>query len=624
MDKIKVFGGYRCKLLRVDLSKGLVSEEKLDEAMLKKHLGGTGLGIKYLYDEVAPGVAWNDPENRLILAAGPLNGIRIAGAGSFSVVTKGAMSEAATSTQANGYFGAYLKLSGFDAIIFQGKASRPVYLYVHDGIAELKDASHLMGKTTWETERLIKEEIKKPKHESSVFSIGPAGENMVRFACLVGDQGHVAAHNGVGAVAGSKNLKAVAAARSNALLALADKAQFKSVSAEYADNLRNSLGGKGISQWGTSLVYDSCVATGSLPVKNYTTNIFPQAAKFSGKYHRSHFETQDNPCWACPTHHCHIMKVTEGPYTGFVGEEPEYEGWSSWSSVIGQTDPGTALMLANEVDNLGMDTNEASWVIAWLMECYEKGILTSSDTDGLEMVWGDEKVTKEMLHKIAHREGIGDLLAEGVMRASRKIGGEAPNMGIYTMKGNTPRSHDHRAVWWEMFDTCVSNTGTIENLSRFPREQLGLPAVYDEFSPEEVSTLVAKSKGAMAFEDSVVLCRFASCSNLALQTRLINAATGWDLTVDDVMMVGRRAVNLMRAFNLRHGVSSELDAPSPRYGSVPVDGPVAGKAIMPSWNDMVQNYYKHMGWDRNGRPLPETLIILGLENVIPHLRDTSV
>ncbi|MFC1871194.1 aldehyde ferredoxin oxidoreductase family protein [Chloroflexota bacterium] len=616
MEEAKFRGGYRGKVLRVDLSREKLSEEAVDGATLKKYLGGTGLGAKYLYDEVAPGVTWDDPENRFILAVGPLSGTRIAGSGSFSVVTMGAMSGGATSSQANGYFGAYLKFSGYDAIVVQGKASRPVYLYVHDGTAELRDASYLKGKTTWETERLIKEEVNKPKRESSVFSIGPAGENLVRFACLVGDEGHVAAHNGIGAVAGAKNLKAVVAARGDRHLELADEAQYKALAVEYADNLKNSPGGKGISEWGTSLVYDACNATGALPVKNYTTSIFPEADKFSGKYHRSHFEIEANPCWACPTHHCNMMTVTEGPYTGFVGEEPEYEGWASWSCVIGQTDPGAAVMLSNEVDNLGMDTNEAGWVIAWLMECLEKGILTTSDTGGLEIPWGDAAATKTMLQKIASRDGIGDLLAEGVMRASLKIGGEAPNMGIYTMKGNTPRSHDHRAVWWEMFDTCVSNTGTIENLSRFPREQLGLPGVYDVFSPEEVSTLVAKCKGAMAVEDSVVLCRFASCSDLALQTKLLNAATGWDLTVDDVMGVGRRTVNLMKVFNLRHGIPSELDAPSPRYGSVPVDGPAAGKAIMPHWNDMLQNYYKHMGWDEKGVPFPETLKGLGLESVI--------
>jgi aldehyde:ferredoxin oxidoreductase len=594
-----------------------VSEEEIPEATLRAYLGGTGLGARILYDEIAPHVAWSDPENRLILAAGPLNGTRMAGAGSFSVVTKGAMTEGATSSQANGYFGAYLRLCGYDAIVIQGKAEKPVYLYVQDGHGELRDAGHLTGKLTRETERLIKEELNRKKREASVYCIGPAGERLVRFACLVGDEGHVAAHNGIGAVAGSKNLKAVAVDRGSGRIALADEEQFKRTAKELIAFVKTNPQSKKTYECGTSHVFEMYGERSGLPVKNYTTSAFPDYKKFSGEYLRSHFEITPNPCWACPLRHCHIMKVTEGPYRGYVGEEPDYEQWASWSSVIGQTDPGAAVVLSNEVDDLGMDTNESGWVIAWVMECFEKGILTARDTAGLEMTWGNTEAVRKMLKKIACREGIGDLLAEGVMRASQKVGGEAPGMGIYTLKGNTPRSHDHRVTWWELFDTVVSSTGTIESAKMFQREQIGLPGNYEAFSPEENSTLVAKAKGPMAFEDSLVLCRFATSSNLVLLTRLLSAATGWNVTVEEAMETGRRIVNLMKAFNVRHGLSAELDAPSARYGSTPGDGPAAGKNIMAHWAEMRHNYYHHMGWDpETGRPLPETLGSLGLGDVV--------
>ena len=608
---------YEGRLLRVDLTGERVSEEKIGEATLRGYLGGTGLGARYLYDEVPPNVAWNDPENRLILAAGPLDGTRMAGAGSFSVVTKGAMTEGATSSQANGYFGAYLRFSGFDAIVIQGKAKRPVYLYIHDGHGELRDAGHLVGKSTRETEQLIKEELNKKKREASVYSIGPAGERLVRFACLVGDEGHVAAHNGIGAVAGSKNLKAVAVDRGSGRVDLADVEQFRLTARELIEYVKTNPQSKKTYECGTSHVFQVYGEKGGLPVKNYTTSVFPEYKKFSGEYLRSHFEIKPNPCWACPLRHCHIMKVTEGPYTGYVGEEPDYEQWAAWGSVIGQTDPGAAVVLSNEVDDLGMDTNESGWLIAWVMECFEKGILTIQDTDGLEVTWGNTEAVRKLLKKIALREGIGDMLAEGVMRASRKIGGEASGMGIYTLKGNTPRGHDHRAAWWELFDTVVSSTGTIESAKMFQREQIGLPGTYDAFSPEENSTLVAKAKGPMAFEDSLVLCRFATSSNLVLLTRLLNAATGWNVTVGEAMEIGRRIVNLMKVFNVRHGLSSELDAPSPRYGSTPGDGPAAGKSIMAHWEEMLRNYYDQMGWDRQtGKPLPETLRSLGLGDIV--------
>jgi aldehyde:ferredoxin oxidoreductase len=203
------------------------------------------------------------------------------------------------------------------------------------------------------------------------------------------------------------------------------------------------------------------------------------------------------------------------------------------------------------------------------------------------------------------------------MRASRTVGGEAANMGIYTLKGNTPRGHDHRVNWWELFDTSVSNTGTIESARMFKREQLGLPGTYDAFSPEAISTLVAKTKGAMAFEDSLVLCRFTTSSNLALLTRLLNAVTGWSVTVEGAMEIGTRIVNLMKVFNLRHGLTSEKDIPSARYGSTPGEGPAAGKNIMVHWDEMLRNYYDQMGWDREtGKPLPETLKSLGLGDIV--------
>jgi len=607
--------GYAGKILRVDLTNRQVTEETLEEATLRKYLGGTGIGAYCLYKEVAPGVEWSDPANCLILSVGPLNGVRMAGAGTFSVTTKGALTNGATSSQSSGFFGAYLKSCGFDGILIKGKAEKLTYLYIHDGYAELRDASHLKFKDTWETEGLIKQELGKTKRELSVFSIGPAGENLVRFACIVGDEGHVASKNGAGAVMGSKNLKAVVAARGRRQIAPRVKENLDPLIKGLLEKFKEDHHYRE----GTSETYGRAYSTGRLAVRNYVTSIFPERSKFVDGYQRAHFETKPKPCFACSAKHCHIMKVTDGPYTGYVGEEPDYGKWVACSSLIGQTDPGAAVVLANEIDRLGMDNNETGWIIAWLMECFERGLLTASDLDG-EMKWGDAEAVRAMLRRIAFRQGFGDLLAEGIMRASREVGGEAADAAIYTLKGTTLRTHDLRAQWWEMFDTCVSNTGTMETHHAFKRAQLGLPATYDPFSPEEVSTLVAKTKGSMQFEDSLVVCRFTAASQFELLCKILNEVTGWDFTLEKAMETGRRVVNLLKVFNLRHGIGSELDAPSARLASTPTDGPAKGKSIMPFWKQMVRNYYEHMGWDgETGKPLPDTLKNLGLEYTIPHI-----
>jgi aldehyde:ferredoxin oxidoreductase len=313
------------------------------------------------------------------------------------------------------------------------------------------------------------------------------------------------------------------------------------------------------------------------------------------------------------------MEVTEGKYAGRIFEEPEYEGMAAFSSLVGIDDVTTTVVLASEVDRLGVDINEAGWVIAWVIECYEKRILTKDQTDGLEMTWGNGEAIMAMLNKIAKREGFGNILAEGVMRAAQHVGGEAQNLAVHSMKGNTPRGHDHRTIWLELFDTCVSNVGTIESHGGVPAKLVGLPEVYDRFDPEMISTVEAKVKGGMTFEDSLVTCRFNTGTALDLLCQAVNAATGWDIDAQEALSIGKRAVNLARAFNLQQGIGAELDAPSKRYGSTPLDGFCTGVGIMPHWDKMLQNYYNLMGWDENGKPLPETLKSLGLDSVIPQL-----
>ena len=621
--------GYAGKLLRVDLTHEQVTEEILDEKTARAYLGGTGLGAKYLYDEVPAGVEWNDADNRLIIASGPLGGTTVGGSGTISVVTKGALTNGATASQANGFFGAYLRFSGYDAIILQGKAKKWVYLYIHDGKAELRDASNLLGKDTYETGDLIKGELGYNERAMSVVSIGPAGENMVRFACIFVDKGHTASHNGSGAVMGSKRLKAIAVARGKTIPTLADKERVSETAKELHEFIISDPRTMTNYQWGTltGIVRSATAKDGILPVKNYTSSVYDIAPdkleRFAATYIRSNFQPKPNPCWSCQMHHCHMITITEGPYTGMVLEEPEYEQFAAWGPAIGQTDVDIAMMLSREVDNLGMDTNEAGWVIGLVMECYEKGILKKEDCDGLEMKWGDGEAAKAMLRRIARRQGLGNVLAEGVMRAAKQIGGEAPNFAIHTMKGNTPRGHDHRSRWPMLFDTCLAQIGTDEGLSvAFPAD-LGIsanPSLRTNSSPEDALNWNALFKGATQFEDSLGVCRFTTRTDIKRLAQAISGATGWDFSVKEAMEVGKRIVNLLRVFNIRHGHTAAMDAPSPRYGSAPINGPSQGKTIMVYWDELRRKYYQAMGWDEaTGKPLPDTLRNAGLAHTISEL-----
>lgn len=605
------------KVLRVDLDESKVTEEPVDEPTIRKYVGGTGLGVKYLFDEVDPKSDWSDPSNLLFIGSGPLGGTQVPGSGTISIVTKGAMTNGAAATQANGFFGTYLKFSGFDAIIVKGAASEWQYLHIHDGKAELKDASHLKGKNTWETEEAIKGELGKKERDMSVFGIGPAGENLVKFAAIVGDKGHVAAHNGVGAVMGSKKLKAVAVERGKEKIAVHDEETLKKVNEQLIDSAKEFLGGL-LYNWGTSRLVGVAASSGLLPVKNYTTNLFPEFKEFDGEILREKYEVKRHPCYACPSKHVELMTVTEGPYKGYSGEEPEYEQWAAWGPQIGVTDPGAAFMLSNEVDRLGMDANEGGWLIGWVMECYEKGLLTKDQLDGLEMTWGNAEATRELLYNIANRKGYGEVLAEGVKLAAEKLGGEAMDIAIFTGRNNTPRGHDHRSKWVEMLDTAVSNTGSMEAQPLVKNPAIwGMPQPFDAFSPEQVSQTAAMEKPSLPFSDSLVTCYLITLNDVELLVQAVNAATGWDMTIDEAKKVGSRAVNIMRIFNIKAGHSPDEEKPSKRYGSTPVDGPNEGKAIMPHWEEMVDNYYKTMGWDRKtGLPLPETLRDLGLEGLI--------
>ncbi len=619
---------YQGRMLRVDLTTGQTNAELAcggDEATLRQYVGGAGLGAKYLYDEVPSGVEWDSPENRLIFISGPLGGTRAPGSGTFTIVTKGPLTNLAAATQANGFFGAYLRFSGFDGVIVQGQASGWHYLYIHDGQAELRDALHLVGKDCWETAAAIKAELGQRAGAASVFGIGPAGENLVKFAGVMGDGGHMAGTNGTGAVMGAKRLKAVVVARGSGQVAVANARRIAALGREMTEDSKANMIGGVLHKWGTAGITASLHETGTLPIKNYETNIFPEYERFTGEYVRTHFQVKKSPCWACQMAHCHRMKVTEGPYAGFEGEEPEYEGFAAFGPLIGVTDPGAAVMLNDLNDRLGMDLKESGFVLSLAAEAYEKGLL-GGKTDGLDLSWGNAEALRELLHRIARRQGwLGDVLAEGVMKAGEAIGGGAEKMSIYAKRGIAPHTHQLQNRLNTRFAFALSNSGSFEGGFGGPQmaQELGLPVLSDPYStdPDEVRHVAAQTIG-IRFSDFLNLCSFTSGMYLGPLVEAVNAATGWDMTIEEAHAAGQRIVHLLRAFDIRHGLVPEDEWPSPRMMEPAVDGPLAGKADVSSqtWDRMLRDYYEEVGWDRaTGRPLPETLRAFGLDFAVADL-----
>ncbi len=597
-------GGYAGKTLRINLTDGKVTEEIYDEAFLRKYLGGTALGVKLLYDEVPRDIEYDDPRNMYFIGTGPLSGTVIGGSGTISVVTKGALTGGATSCQANGLFAAYLKFSGYDNIILTGKAPKWSYISIRNGKVEIKDASGIMGLDTYETTDRLLELHGVKNRGASILSIGPAGEKKSRWAGTFVDQGHSASHNGTGGVLGSKKVKAIITFRGDARQEVRDRVALQKVSQEFYEDVeyfRGTIGGVANMWKGQS---------GALPVKNYSTYDWGVSDKEIEDYVeptlRDNYQVARVPCWGCRLLHATTFEVKEGKYKCMV-DEPEYEQMAAWGPVVGITDVEATMMLSGLTDRLGFDNNEAGWLVGWVMEGLEAGWLTEEQV-GFMTGWGDAEGVERILRMTADREGFGDLLAEGVKRASEKLGGKAAEAAICTMKGNSPRGHDHRNRWAEMFDTCVSGTSTIETHMSVMNPEAQGPA-----NPINVSSEVARTKGLMQLEDSALTCRFNTRMNHKRLAAAISAATGWDMSPDEAWDIGRRAVNIMRAFNLQTGLSAEHDRPSFRYGSTPVDGPTEGISIQPHWDEMLRNYYGKMGWNpETGVPTKETLEGLGI------------
>lgn len=613
--------GYMGRILRVDLTSGKVSEESLKDDDCRMFLGGSGLATRYLFDEVPKGTDALGPENELIFMTGPLTGTESPSAGRYCVVTKSPLTGFWAEANSGGSWGVYLKNSGFDGIIFEGVSPEPVYLVIDDGKAELRDAAKLWGKGVSETDRLIKEDL---GEDFNVACIGIAGENLVKYAAIINDVHRAAGRCGVGAVMGSKRLKAVAAGGTQEIK-IANRDVFSEISRRNYDLVNESMLKITLETYGTAMTTDLVNVRGGFPTRNWQTGVFPDIDKISGITLESTLLVDRKHCFACPISCCRVSVVRSGPYA-CKGEGPEFETIGAFGAMCALENLEAVTLAHNLCDDYGLDVISTGSTIAFATECYEKGILTKADTDGLELSFGDPDPVLQLIHRIAKREGIGDLLAEGTRRAAASLDKGAENFAMH-VKGLELPAYDPRAAKICGLAYVTANRGG-DHITAYIEGPafIDIPFMCVEDSRIEDSMVEnpAEAKVVKDLEDALTVfdcigtCKFMG---MALSTEdwvdMISNCVGWEFSVSDFRKVGERVYNLARAFSVRDGLVRGDDTLPRRLVEEPLpEGPAAGHKVE-KLDEMLDAYYEFRGWDkRTGRPTAEKLKELKLDYVI--------
>ena len=617
--------GLMGKILRVNLTEGKITEEAIPEKTARMYLGGGGLATKYLYDEVKKGTDPFSPDNELIFMTGPLTGTSCPSAGRYSVVSKSPLTGTWAQANSGGFWAPDFKRTGYDGVIFKGIAKKPVYLVCEDGKAELRDAGHLWGMKTPETTDAIQNDLGK---QFKVACIGPAGEKKVRIACIMNDKHRAAGRCGLGAVMGSKNLKAIAA-KGTKKVPIANPEKFMSVSKKQYDLIRDSMLKVGLETHGTNLLLDMVNVRGGLPTRNWQVGMFDHVDKINGPALTDNVLKNRVACYACPIACGRVSEIKTGKWAGKEGEGPEYESVVLLGSAC-DVDDLNAITMANFLCNeYGIDTISAGSIVAFAMECYEKGILTKKDTGGLEIKFGDPDILVELIDKIGKREGIGELLGEGTKRVAEKLGKGSEKFAMQ-VKGLELPAYDSRAAKITALGYAVASrggdhmTGYIQGPTFIDTPFLVVDdsKIDDLYVPKpKDATVLRDLENALTMFDVTGTCKFMG---LMLNARewvdLISSVTGWEFSIEDFKMTGERIVNLSRAFNMRDGFSRADDNLPKRLVEEPMpDGPAKGHVVT-ELDTLLDNYYEARGWDKKtGKPSPEKLRELGLDFVIPDL-----
>ncbi len=615
-----VLGGYMGRFARIDLWSGKVKYETIDEAILRKWIGGRGLGVYLALKEIPPRVDPFSPMNKVFIMTGPLTGVAgVPSSGRWCSVTKSPLTYTIHDSQSGGKFGPYLKFAGFDGLIIEGASEKPVYLWVHEGKVEIRDASHLWGKDVHTTTDMLVEELasevgKDEAKHIKVACIGPAGENLVRFAAIMNDKNRAAGRGGHGAVLGSKKLKAIAV-YGHEKPKVAKEDEFREAVAKAMEKIKKSpVTSEALPKYGTAVLVNIINKAGILPTRNFKTGVFPEADKVSGETLAATIldkqKLKEEICWGCPIGCARYSVVKTPPWTG-EGGGPEYETIWAFGPQTGVSNL-EAIAKANFLCNeLGLDTISMGHTIGTLMELVEKGKIPKEKLRGLRVEWGSPEAIVELVWRTAYRSGIGDDLAEGAKRLAEKYG--APEVAM-VVRGQELPAYDPRGAQGHGLGYATSNRGGCHlRAYLISPEVLGVPQLVDRFTTKGKAELVKHFQDVFAVVDSLVVCKFTT---FALWTEdyaaLLSAVTGWDFKPKDIEVIGERIWNAERVFNiLSFGDGRKYDTLPKRLLEEPMpEGPAKGHVV--KLEEMLEEYYKVRGW-KDGRPTRKTLEKLGLK-----------
>ncbi len=615
--------GYTGRILRVNLSTGDISVEEPDARFYRTYMGGWGLIAHYLLRELAPGADPLGPDNLLIFAAGALTGTPLAGSGRSVVGAKSPLTGGFGGAEAGGWWGAELKAAGFDAIIVQGAAERPVYLWIKDGAAEIRPADHLWGLLTADAQAAIRQEL--GDQRARVAQIGPAGEQLSRIAAVMHDVNRAAGRCGLGAVMGSKKLKAVAV-RGTGKVQVADREALRSLGRWFGNHYQETWG-VDLQDKGTSSGIPGHQLNGSLPTHNFREGTFEAFANITGERMRDTILKDRDNCHACPVRCKRVVEITEGAYrVAPVYGGPEYETIGALGSTCGVGDLA-AIAKANELCNAyGLDTISAGVTIAWAMECFEGGLLSAEDTGGLELRFGDAATMVRLVEMMGRREGLGRLLGEGSLRAARSIGRGTEALSMQA-KGQEFPMHEPRVKYTLGLGYAVSPTGADHNHnfhdSDYTNEEgiaqvrpFGIlePLPFDDMGPAKVRLAAVEIRWS-TLVNSLGMCGFVwSLIDRPRLVEVVRAVTGWDTSLYELLQGGERAYTMARAFNAREGFTAADDRIPDRFFEAFREGPSAGNALPREGFERARALlYQMMGWDeRTAAPMAWKLHELGI------------
>lgn len=630
--------GWAGRILRVDLTSGKVGIEALDPTLAEAFIGGRGLNARLLYEEVAAGVDPLGPDNKLIIGTGPCNGTVVPGSQRFTVSMKSPATGLYADSNCGGSFGATLKYAGYDGAIIEGVSPEPVYLWIDDDHVEIRPAGHLWGGTTREAARAIVAEVGDP--DVSTLTIGPAGENLVAYASVIADLGRALGRTGVGAVFGSKRLKAIAARGARGVTVADPRALFAEIRRSYR-------------AWDTNReMYDLIAAygpsRGALRYGGMMADRNFRGGEPTGWFSMMSYENQADryvkprACFSCPQACDHMYVVGRGPFTGAYGQGMELSQPLDLGVRLGLYDLDAVLAAGTLADELGLDYFDCSAAIGFAMECYERGLLTDDQTDGLRLEWGNQDTIPRLIELIARREGIGDLLAGGLADIPARVGEGAEDYMIHT-KGMTFAGRDPRSSKGWGLSYAVSSRGACHIRAFVPESMpdhgwdASVQPVLDKYqdpknplTEEGKPELVVWYENLLAFKNCLEICLFASdpwmfaeeaeqFSMVGMVARLCNATTGLDLTEEDVLTIGERIINVERAFNVREGLTRADDTLPKRMRKEPMpDGFAKGEVV--DLEPMLDEYYRFRGWDvPTGLPTREKLEALSLGDIADDL-----